>query len=206
MSSQDYLNPVDKLFEASKDGNIDIIKNLLDSNKFTDYIYDQCVIILAKNGYLEIIKYFVSIGVDIYFDNNKIYRSAIKNGRLNIVKYLIENGLNIDLQDDNSVYVSVKNGHLSVVKYLVENNYKNESFDKLYYIAHYFKHQDIVEYFNNINVCPKTAFYLECYVQSLFARPLTSKRLHKYHRSRNVDNISAEHMKRVKELLNTQHI
>ncbi|QGR53618.1 ankyrin repeat-containing protein [Moumouvirus maliensis] len=206
MSSQDYLNPVEKLFEVSKDGNIDIIKNLLDSNKFSDYIYDQCVIILAKNGYLEIIKYFVSIGVDIYFDNNKIYRSAIKNGRLNIVKYLIENGMNINLQDENSLYLSVKNGHLSVVKYLVENNYKNESFDKLYYIAYYFKHQDIVEYFNSINICPIIDPFLGDNIYILFARPLTSKRLYKYHKSKNDNDINVKGIKRVKELLNIENL
>ncbi|AVL94473.1 ankyrin repeat protein [Moumouvirus australiensis] len=206
MSSQDYLNPVEKLFEASNNGDINTIKNLTHSNKFSDYIYDQCMIISSKNGYLGIIKYFASIGINIYFDNNKIYRSAIKNGHLNIVKYLVENGLNIDLQDDNSIYISVKNNHLSVVKYLVENNYKSESFDKLYYIAYYFKNKDIVEYFNSINICPKTDFYLEYYVQSLFGRPITSKRLYKYHRSKNIDNINVERMKRVKELLNTQHI
>src|SRR3989338_7549375 len=77
-------------------------------------MYEAC-----KNGDLNTIKYLVSHGVDIRYDDDYVVRLASKYGHLEVVKYLVEQGADIRAYDDDSVGMASKNGHLEVVKYLV---------------------------------------------------------------------------------------
>ena len=75
----------------------------------------------AGEGELEIIKYLVSKGLDIHYENNYAFQEASEKGHLEIVKYLLEHGADIHADDDYALIFASVCGHLEVVKYLVEH-------------------------------------------------------------------------------------
>ena len=73
----------------------------------------------CRFGDLDIIKDLISIGVDIYSNNNNNgLMTACRYGRLNVVKYLVSRGVNIS---DTALLVACSFGKLNVVKYLINN-------------------------------------------------------------------------------------
>ena len=70
---------------------------------------------------LEIVKYLVDNGADIYSGNNSPLMNAVGNGRLEIIKYLVEKGVNIHARNDDALAEASKKGHLEIVKYLIKN-------------------------------------------------------------------------------------
>ncbi len=143
-----------------KEGNYEVIKEFgkLEStklkhnnNKYIKYIannnYDKYIIenidsfdresknklliLAARYGYLEIVKYLAENGAtpgdvgillaDIHADYDYALRLAAENGHLEVVKYLVDNGANLNADDDYALRLAALNGYLEVVKYLVEN-------------------------------------------------------------------------------------
>ncbi|AGF85745.1 repeat protein [Moumouvirus goulette] len=90
--------------------------------------YGANMIILGKRRDLKDIetwKYMISVGVDIYINDNYALKWASTIGYLEIVKYLVESGADIHVDDDYALKWASNNGHLEVVKYLVENGAKD---------------------------------------------------------------------------------
>jgi ankyrin repeat protein len=96
---------------------IGILKNyILDYDEI-----NECFIIAAKFGYLEIVKYFHQNGVNISADNNCAFESTIRNGHLEVVKYFHENGANIKTVDSFAIIWADYNGYFDIVNYFCEN-------------------------------------------------------------------------------------
>jgi len=74
----------------------------------------------SAEGNLDVVKYLVENGVDIYANNYLAFRRSAENGHLDVVKYLVENGANDDYALNYALRWSAENGHLDIVKYLVE--------------------------------------------------------------------------------------
>lgn len=75
----------------------------------------------SKNGYLDIVKYLVSIGVEINFANHVPLRTAVKNGHLDVVKYLISVGADTTVTNffnQSLVEIASIKGHQDIVDYL----------------------------------------------------------------------------------------
>jgi ankyrin repeat protein len=53
---------------------------------------EKALILAARNGYLDIVKYLVESGADISANGDEALRDAAANGHLDVVKYLVESG------------------------------------------------------------------------------------------------------------------
>ncbi|AGD93071.1 putative ankyrin repeat protein [Megavirus lba] len=92
----------DSLFHFSESGNLEAVKYL------ADYVermwWDYALVCSSRNGHIEIVKYFVEKGANIYAHEENPLICACKYGYTDIILYLIEKGMSID---DNklSIYV-----------------------------------------------------------------------------------------------------
>lgn len=117
------------LLEASLAGDLDKVKRLVegkgDINNAMDQEKNTAVMLGAKTGHLEVVKYFVEKGADIEAENkdgwNALELSA-EAGHLEVVKYLVEERTYVGEENDQldtALRSSAEEGHLEVVKYLV---------------------------------------------------------------------------------------
>ena len=102
-------------FEAIEKGDLEQVKkcgaNSLGSGNIP-------ILTASRLGYLEILKYLVSIGADVLSGNDFAFILAASNGHLEVVKYLVSLGADIHINDNYAIISSSSNGHLEVVKYL----------------------------------------------------------------------------------------
>jgi len=86
-----------------------------------EYLYDinKDLGDAAYCGYLDTVKYLISIGADVHNKDNYAVRWAARYGHLDTVKYLVFNGANIHSLDDAAICWAAGMGHLDTVKYLV---------------------------------------------------------------------------------------
>jgi hypothetical protein len=102
-------------FEAIEKGDLEQIKkcgaNSLGSGNIP-------ILTASRLGYLEILKYLVSIGADVRSGNDFAFILAASNGHLEVVKYLVSLGADIHRHDNYAIISASSNGHLEVVKYL----------------------------------------------------------------------------------------
>ena len=70
------------------------------------------------NGNLEVIKDLVENGADIHNFNDWPLTVAAYCGHLKVVKYLVEKGADIHSGDDRPLENAARNGHLEIVNYL----------------------------------------------------------------------------------------
>ena len=96
-------------------------------------------------GYLEIVKYLVSVGADIHTEYDKAVHNACVKGHLDIVKYLVSVGADIHILDGRALRAASLFGHLDIVKYLVSvgADAKNDIAIRL---ASQFHHAKVVEF------------------------------------------------------------
>ena len=62
--------------------------------KIENYIQNK-LLQAANVGYLQALKYLVSIGVDIFYDDDQVFQNAARYGQLRIMKYLNKQGIDI---------------------------------------------------------------------------------------------------------------
>jgi ankyrin repeat protein len=97
------------------DQQLHVLKTLrLKKESLEDWFQSAC-----RNGHLEVVKYLVSLGVDIHVWEEYGFRWACMNGHLEVVKYLVSLGVNIHTMEEWGFRLACQNGHLEVVKYLV---------------------------------------------------------------------------------------
>lgn len=105
---------------ASSEGYLDIVKYLVTMGGNVNYRKDYAIRSASKNNYFDIVKYLVENGADIHTKNDDPLIWASINGNLNMVKFLVNSGSDIHTIHDLPIREASKNGHLEVVKYLVE--------------------------------------------------------------------------------------
>jgi ankyrin repeat protein len=130
-----------KITIAIENGHLNILQFLYENLEKCEIIYNiklseehlfvQSLAEAASKGYIEIVKFLHSKGVNIIYNNNSSIKNAAYSGHLDIVKYLHENGA--DINDSMSkqyhgydrlntpLKLAAHNGHLDIVKYLCEN-------------------------------------------------------------------------------------
>lgn len=105
--------------EACRNGDIVLVKNLIEKSMGINYNYDiheDSVYCACKYGKLDILKYLVSIHTPIYSSASWY---ASRYGHIEIIKYLIS--IYAPIERD-SVSVASYHGYIEIVKYLVSNN------------------------------------------------------------------------------------
>jgi len=108
------------LYMAAKNGNIEIVKALMDITK-KHIVSVQLVYFAASSGNVELVKYILEkkpyIATKII--NHKILNFPASNGHEPIIRYLVENVLKNSAPDFRiAINYAIKNKHLSILKYL----------------------------------------------------------------------------------------
>ena len=71
-------------------------------------------------GHIDVVKYLVSLGVDIHAIEEEGFRWACHNGHIDVVRYLVQNtDIDIHAKNEYSLMWAWWNGHIDVVRYLV---------------------------------------------------------------------------------------
>jgi ankyrin repeat protein len=143
-------DPQDSIIVASKYGEYEIVKYLIDRNL---YARNDLNIALhwASRGDLPTVKYLVEHGANPRHDNDKALLSSISGGNLEVVKYLVEHGARVNTRRNTPIYMASKLGDLPIVKYLVENG-ADISVDNYNIIreAKHFEHWEVVKYLEKL--------------------------------------------------------
>jgi uncharacterized protein len=152
-----------KMSNAIINGDLDLVKEMIttyEGLKETITGYGSWLHVASDEGKLEIVKYFVELGLDVnqyggFADAGPI-RDACYNGHLDVVKYLYENGAELDVSNAtrNPLFTAIHKGQFEIVKFLVENGlditirYKTNSLDNegAYEFARTYGKEEIAEY------------------------------------------------------------
>jgi uncharacterized protein len=116
-----YLEDHSLMEMACRVGNFDLVRFLLENFRID---IDSSVHIAAENGQLDILRYFKSKDISMYYRDicdRKPLHYACEQGHLETVKFLIENGSDtdsIDCYGDTSLRIASSFGRFEVVKYL----------------------------------------------------------------------------------------
>lgn len=109
------------LFIASGYGHLEIVKYLI--NHYDNHEKQYALAEAVKYNKINVIKYFLSIGLNINYKYNCNYTLllyASEYGHLEVMKYLINNGANInDIDNKNSLILAIQHDHTKIVKYLL---------------------------------------------------------------------------------------
>ncbi|AZL89627.1 ankyrin repeat protein [Megavirus baoshan] len=145
----------DKIFTCCVlNGYIETIKYLVSIEAKFSYS-NQAVIICCGNGDLKMLMYLASIGFDIQLNMEKAFKSAIINNRYNIIEYLI-NFVNLDLDYSQYLEIASKYSELNIIEFIHDTGVKSD------------RYQDIIDYCL-INVCQRNNIELAEYILSLGA-------------------------------------
>jgi hypothetical protein len=113
---------VSKLFDASKKGNLKMIKHLVRRGVDVNAHNDYAICFASENGQLDVVKFLESQGADVVAQNNYPLILASENGHFDVVRFLVSRGADVNAQSDSAVIGASKNGHLDVVKFLVSRD------------------------------------------------------------------------------------
>lgn len=85
------------LKDASKYGNVEVVKILLDKGANIHTEDDLPIILASMNGNLETVKLLDNYDANLLAQNQRALRLAASNGHRNVVDYLIRNGGDINI-------------------------------------------------------------------------------------------------------------
>jgi uncharacterized protein YnzC (UPF0291/DUF896 family) len=108
-------------FKACEDGDLEIVKLLIENGADVTAEDNYAIRRASQNGHLEVVKYLIDNGADVTAEDNYAIRTASQEGHLETVKYLIENGADVTAKNNYAIRWASANGHLEVVKYLIDN-------------------------------------------------------------------------------------
>jgi ankyrin repeat protein len=104
---------------ASHQGNLELVKELLAKGANINAKDDQALIYASSNDHLDVVEYLISKGANIHANDDEALGLASFKGYLNVVKYLISKGADIHANNDRALRWASVNGQLDIIKYLV---------------------------------------------------------------------------------------
>ena len=81
---------------ASANGNLDVVKYLIEKGADIHALGDDALIEAAILGHLDVVKYLVVQGADLSSINFSVLRMINKHGHSKVVRYLVEQGATVD--------------------------------------------------------------------------------------------------------------
>jgi ankyrin repeat protein len=100
------------LFIATRDGDLDIIKYLLEQGLDIHAEHDAALFVASKYGHLPVVEYLIRRGANVTADNDKALVAAIYGNHLDVVKYLLAHGAN--------EVVSINGREIDAKEYILE--------------------------------------------------------------------------------------
>jgi len=158
-----------QLLDASKDGNLEEVRNLLasgaDSNT-TDFLGDTPMYWACRYGHLSVVQTLVEHGANIDYHNRQEVEDeeepeestplcwASTYGHIDVVKYLLDQGADLHREGNGDGWTPLcfasYNGHLLVVKYLARKGARIDHRDKEgktpFYLAVSWGHLKVAKY------------------------------------------------------------
>ncbi len=156
-------NIYNEMRQAIKNGNLELVKNLLKKNEgLLDVMtpFGSWLHVAADFDRLEIAKYLIHSGIDVNrkggISGGNPVRSAARHGNLEMIDLLYQNGAALDVCEatHNPLFGAICNGHYEVAKFLIDKGIditasysigKMENVDAYEY-ARQFGQLDIAEY------------------------------------------------------------
>ena len=113
------LDSVKRLWWACERGYIRMVMFMVSNGVDIHANKDYALRRAAEYGHLEIIKYLVAHGADIHAENEYAIRRAAENGYLDVIDYLMAQGADIHAENDEALRVADAYGDLELAAYLV---------------------------------------------------------------------------------------
>jgi ankyrin repeat protein len=128
----------DALFEASSNGNMEIIKFILSNGyPISKERLSLAMGLADENNHFTIAKYFISKGanIDLEYNTSTSLEDACLSGNLNATKFLIENGADVNGKSvrGEPLYVASSYGNIDIVRYLIKMGADVNGIPRLYY-------------------------------------------------------------------------
>jgi len=108
------------LREAVKNGNLDIVKVLIEGGADIHAFKNEALRLAIKNNHNTITKVLVNNGADIHIEEDLGFRMAAKEGNFEMVNFFFKSGANIYAGNDYALRWSITNNHVEIVKFLLE--------------------------------------------------------------------------------------
>ncbi len=110
-----------QLIQASENGNISMVRSLLNQN-VNIHIDDEHALLTASNhGHLEIVRLLLDHGADVHARHDDAIVQASSEGHLGVVRLLIERGADVHAWEDLSLIRAAIDGYLEIVHLLLDN-------------------------------------------------------------------------------------
>ncbi len=115
---------------AIKNGNLDVVKELLKSNGgllTVNTVFGSWLHIAASYGRIDIASYLIDCGIDVNrngdISGGNPIRSAAENGQIEMVEFLYNHGTKFDVSEaaKNPLFGAIYGGYYNVVQFLVEH-------------------------------------------------------------------------------------
>lgn len=116
------------LWKAAADGDLESVQSFIEEKSTTysrrypgfpsDNI-DHALVCAASSGHLEVVKFLVSIGINVAVECSAAVWQAASAGHLEVVKYLVSLGADVTEWDDSALRSSVRHNHIETVRYLI---------------------------------------------------------------------------------------
>lgn len=134
LETADMVNEQSKIVKtmrnAIKNGNLDVVKELLENNDGllkANTVFGSWLHIAASYGRIDIASYLIDCGIDVNRDGDisggNPIRSAAENGQIEMVELYTNHGTIFDVSEaaKNPLFGAISGGHYSVVRFLVEH-------------------------------------------------------------------------------------
>lgn len=137
--------------KAIKTGDLDKVRQLIEADisrlemmtPFGPWLH-----VAASFGKVEIVKYLISLGIDInrrggIFEAAAI-KEAVSDGHIEVVRCLLENGAELDVSEpeSNPLFGAIYGGHMEIVQLLIEKGIDT----KAVYTGNSMKNMDAVAF------------------------------------------------------------
>lgn len=144
--------PFDLILAASLGRLADIKKEVPDLLAIPGEILNEAVEKAALQGHLDVLKYFISKGVEVLrAGHNRAFLFAVAGGQLEVVKYFFSDLRSTISENDlaDAVVEAGSHGHLAVLKYFISKDVEvlHEGRNKAFLFAVDCNQLNIVEYF-----------------------------------------------------------
>jgi ankyrin repeat protein len=150
------LEDLDKVLKVEKKFYYDELTEITDDiifNKFfgiTDKVVniDELMLEMSIEGKLDVVKYLITKGANIRYNDDVIFHKAIYNNNVDIMRFCLEKGVDYHMKDNYPLMTSVRSNNLEMVKLLIEygaDPHVDENIN--FYVSIGRGHVDIFKYF-----------------------------------------------------------
>jgi FOG: Ankyrin repeat len=121
-----------ELITASQNGNVKVVKELIQAGADVHVNEDEALRWASLNGHVEVVKELIQAGADVHTNKDVSLRLASQKGHTEVVMVLLQAGADVHTNEDSSLKIASQKGNIEVVKVLLQaganvNNKEDEA-------------------------------------------------------------------------------